>query len=168
MYPTVLREQLHYTPAATGAVMSFFGFGVFASIFGGWLGDRFSPRLVLAGSFIGAAILGYLLFSGPTGAVAQSALSFAWGFVVSGILYVNLAGYQIKAVRTSLAGRATGIFVTTLYVPGAGYIMGGIAAHAGWSNAGLIQITLVSVIGVMLSLTLQPERMALPTARGKR
>lgn len=170
MYPTFLREQLHYTPAATGAVMSFFGFGVFASIFGGWLGDRFSPRLVLAGSFIGAAILGYLLFSGPTGAVAQSALSFAWGFVVSGILYVNLAGYQIKAVRTSLAGRATGIFVTTLYGAGAGagYIMGGIAAHAGWSNAGLIQITLVSVIGVMLSLTLQPERMALPTARGKR
>jgi predicted MFS family arabinose efflux permease len=170
MYPTFLREQLHYTPAATGGVMSFFGFGVFASIFGGWLGDRFSPRLVLGASFIGAAILGYLLFSGPTGAAAQSALSFTWGFVVSGILYVNLAGYQIKAVRTSLASRATGIFVTALYGAGAlaGYILGGIAAHAGWSTAGLTQITLVSVVGAVLALTLQPEQMALVTVRGKR
>lgn len=170
MYPTFLREQLHYTPAATGGVMSFFGFGAFASIFGGWLGDRLSPKLVLSASFICAAILGYLLFSGPTGVVAQSTLSFIWGFVVSGILYVNLVGYQIKAVRTSLASRATGIFVTTLYGAGsvAGYILGGIAAHVDWSTAGLMQITLVSVIGVVLTLTLQPEKMARVSVRAKR
>lgn len=53
MYPTYLREHLHYTPADTGRVMSIFGGGVFASIFGGWLGDRFHPKLVLSLSFAG-------------------------------------------------------------------------------------------------------------------
>ncbi|MFX0590959.1 MFS transporter, partial [Glaesserella parasuis] len=101
MYPTFLREHLHYTPADTGRVMSIFGFGVFASIFGGWLGDRFHPKLVLSLSFVGTGLLGFLLFSGPTGIWVQSALSFAWGLVVSGVLYVNLAGYHIKAVRAA-------------------------------------------------------------------
>jgi predicted MFS family arabinose efflux permease len=95
MYPTFLREHLHYTPADTGRVMSIFGFGVFASIFGGWLGDRFHPKLVLSLSFVGTGLLGFLLFSGPAGIWVQSALSFAWGLVVSGVLYVNLAGYHI-------------------------------------------------------------------------
>lgn len=165
MYPTYLREYLHYSPAATGGVMSFYGFGVFASIFGGWLGDRFSPKTVLGGSFIGAAALGYLLFSGPSSSVAQSALSLAWGFVISGILYVNLAGYQVKSVGAAFASRATGIFVTSLYSAGAiaGYALGWIAAHAGWSVAGLTQITAVSILGALLTMALDPESMSVPS-----
>lgn len=163
MYPTYLREHLHYTPADTGRVMSIFGGGVFASIFGGWLGDRFHPKLVLSLSFAGAGLLGLLLFSGPTGMLVQSALSFAWGLVVSGVLYVNLAGYHIKAVRASLTNRATGVFVTTLYGAGAfaGYIIGGIAARFGWSTAGLLQITLLSAVGIALAMSLRTDRMSL-------
>ena len=52
MYPTFLREQLHYAPPDAGRVMSFYGLGVLVSLFTGWLGDRFSPRLVLALSFL--------------------------------------------------------------------------------------------------------------------
>lgn len=169
MYPTFLREHLHYSPVATGGVMSFFGFGVFASILGGWFGDRYSPRVVLGGAFIGAALLGYLLFSGPTDPYMQSALSFIWGFVVSGVLYVNLAGYHIKAVRTRFAGRATGIFVTSLYGAAAvaGYIIGAIAAYAGWAVAGLTQITVLSLLGMLLALALQPEHMALAASQRK-
>jgi len=169
MYPTFLREHLHYSPVATGSVMSFFGLGVFSSILGGWFGDRYSPRTVLGGAFIGAAVLGYLLFSGPTGQVAQSALSFVWGFVVSGVLYVNLAGYHIKAVRTSLAGRATGVFVTSLYGAAAvaGYIIGAIASYAGWAAAGLIQVTVLALAGLLLTLALQPAHMALASSQRK-
>ncbi|NOV27606.1 MFS transporter [Cupriavidus necator] len=164
MYPTFLREHLHYTPSDTGRVMSIFGCGVFASIFGGWLGDRFHPKLVLSLSFAGTGLLGFLLFSGPTGILVQSVLSFVWGLVVSGVLYVNLAGYHIKSVRASLTNRATGIFVTTLYGAGAiaGYIIGGIAARFGWSAAGLAQITLLSAIGIALTVLLQTDRMSLP------
>lgn len=163
MYPTYLREHLHYTPADTGRVMSIFGGGVFASIFGGWLGDRFHPKLVLSLSFAGAGLLGVLLFSGPTGMLVQSVLSFAWGLVVSGVLYVNLAGYHIKSVRASLTNRATGVFVTTLYGAGAfaGYIIGGIAARFGWSAAGFLQIALLSVVGIALAMSLRTDRMSL-------
>jgi MFS family permease len=167
MYPTFLREHLHYTPSDTGRVMSIFGFGVFASIFGGWLGDRFHPKLVLSLSFAGTGLLGFLLFSGPAGMLVQSALSFAWGFVVSGVLYVNLAGYHIKSVRASLTNRATGVFVTTLYGAGAfaGFIIGGIAARFGWSVAGLVQITLLAAVGVVLTTLLRTDRMSLPVRK---
>lgn len=167
MYPTFLREHLHYTPADTGRVMSIFGFGVFASIFGGWLGDRFHPKLVLSLSFVGTGLLGFLLFSGPTGMLVQSVLSFAWGFVVSGVLYVNLAAYHIKAVRASLTNRATGVFVTTLYGAGAfaGFIIGGIAARFGWSMAGLVQITLLAAVGVLFAALLRTDRMSLPARK---
>lgn len=167
MYPTFLREHLHYSPSDTGRVMSAFGFGVFASIFGGWLGDRFHPKLVLSLSFSGTAVLGYLLFSGPTSMLLQSMMSFAWGFVVSGILYVNLAGYHIKSVSPELTNRATGVFVTSLYAAGAfaGYTIGGFAAQFGWSMAGIMQISFLSIVGLVLTALLQTERMSLPGRR---
>ncbi|NEU95290.1 MFS transporter [Bradyrhizobium uaiense] len=162
MYPVFLREQLHFAPAETGQVMSIYGAGVLCSLIGGWVGDRFSPRTVLSGAFLGATVLGYLLFSGAQGFVLQAVLSFAWGLVVSGTIYVNLAGYHVKAVAPPLAGRASGTFVTSLYGAAAiaGYLIGFLANRAGWSVAGLIQITLMSGLGAVLSLALRPELMS--------
>jgi MFS family permease len=162
MYPTFLRESLNYTPATAGTVMSIYGLGALGSIGGGWLGDRLSPRLVLGGSFLGAAGIGYLLFHGSPLFVMQSSFSFMWGVVVSGILFVNLAAYQVKAVHISLAGRGSGVFVTSLYASAgvAGYLMGWLAGRAGWVTAGDLQISLLSVIGATLALTLRPERIA--------
>jgi MFS family permease len=72
MYPTFLREHLGFTPALTGRVMGAYGLGVFASIAGGWVGDRFSARKVLAVSFVIAAALGYGLFHAATTVLEQS------------------------------------------------------------------------------------------------
>lgn len=162
MYPTFLREGLNYSPDAAGTVMSIYGLGALASIGGGWLGDRLSPRLVLSTSLLCAAGLGCLLFHGSGAFMAQSILSFAWGVIVSGIIYVNLAGYHVKAVRSSLASRASGIFVTSLYgsAAGAGYLMGWLANEAGWVTAGAIQISLLSLVGVGLALALRPDQMS--------
>jgi hypothetical protein len=93
----------------------------------------------------------------------QLVLSFAWGFVVSGTLHVNLAGYHVKAVQSGLANRAAGIFVTSLYGSAAvaGYLMGLIAAHGGWLMAGEIQLLLLSLVGAALALGLRPDQMAL-------
>jgi MFS transporter, DHA1 family, inner membrane transport protein len=161
MYPTFLREGLHYTPTAAGAVVGAFGAGALGSIAGGWLGDRFSPRYVLGVSFLCAAGLGYLLFHTSAFAV-QSALSFAWGFIVSGTIYVNLAGYHVKAVRNSLANRASGIFVTSLYGSAAlgGYLMGWIVGRGGWVAAGEIQLAALSLAGGALALALRPAEMS--------
>jgi MFS family permease len=162
MYPTFLRESLNYTPATAGTVMSIYGLGALASIGGGWLGDRLSPRLVLGGSFLGAAGVGYLLFHGSPQFVMQSSFSFMWGVVVSGILFVNLAACHVKAVDSRLAGRGSGIFVTSLYASAgvAGYLMGWLAGRAGWVTAGDVQISLLSLIGAALAMMLRPERIA--------
>jgi DHA1 family inner membrane transport protein len=163
MYPTFLREGLHYPPKAAGLVMSFYGVGALTSIAGGWLGDRFSPRLVLSSAFFCIAGLGYLCFHGSGAIVPQIILTCAYGAIGSGTLYVNLAAYHVKAVRSSLSSRASGMFVTSLYAAAAaaGYLMGGIASHAGWAMAGEIQISLLSVIAGIFAFALRPERMSI-------
>jgi predicted MFS family arabinose efflux permease len=157
LYPTYLREGLGYSPAAAASVMGLYGLGALMSIGGGWIGDRASPRRVLSTTFVVAAMLGYLLFNGSSAYQWQALLSFAWGVIVSGVIYVNLAGYHVKAVRRNLAGRASGAFVTSLYVSAAfaGYLMGAIVNRAGWGNAGTIQISLCSLGAAGLALALR-------------
>jgi predicted MFS family arabinose efflux permease len=157
MYPTFLREGLGYSPSAAGSVMSLYGLGALASIGGGWIGDHGSSRVVLSATFVVAAVLGYLLFNGSGAYYWQAMLSFAWGVVVSGMIYVNLAGYHVKAVRRHLAGRASGVFVSSLYLSAAaaGYSMGWIANRAGWADAGTIQISLSSLFAAGLALALR-------------
>ncbi len=163
MYPTYLREGLHYTPKAAGFVASFYGAGALISIFGGWLGDRFSPRAVLSAAFFCIAALGYLCFHGSGAILPQAILTCAYGAIGSGTIYVNLAAYHVKAVRSSLSSRASGMFVTSLYAAAAaaGYLMGGIASHAGWALAGELQISLLAAVAGSLALTLQPHKMSL-------
>lgn len=163
MYATYLREALHYTPKDAGFVQSFYGAGALLSIFGGWFGDRFSPRTVLTGSFFAIACLGYLCFHGPAAILPHLVLTCLYGAIGSGTIYVNLAGYHVKAVRSSLSSRASGMFVTSLYAAaaGAGYLMGRIASHADWAAAGALQITLLSAIAGILALTLRPDQMSL-------
>jgi MFS transporter, DHA1 family, inner membrane transport protein len=163
MYPTFLRESLHYSSTAAATVMSAFGIGAMGSIVGGWLGDRCSPRLLLSAAFLSSGGLGYLLFRGLEAMGIQLVLSFAWGFVASGTIHVNLAGYHLKAVRSGLANRAAGIFVTSLYGSAAvaGYLMGLIAAHGGWLRAGEVQLLILSLVGGALALALRPDQMAL-------
>src|ERR1700676_211550 len=109
------------------------------------------------------AALGCLLFHGSGAFVPQAILSFVWGLIVSGVIYVNLAGYHAKALRSSLASRASGIFVTSLYGTAAvaGYLVGWIATHAGWTTAGEIQISLLSLLAGSLAPALRPDHMSL-------
>ena len=161
MYPTFLREGLSYSPSAAGSVMSLYGLGALMSIAGGWIGDRGSPRVVLSATFVVAAVLGYFLFNGSGAYYWQAMLSFVWGVVVSGMIYVNLAGYHVKAVQRHLAGRASGVFVSSLYLSAAlaGYSMGWIANRAGWADAGALQISLSSLCAAGLALALRPQEM---------
>ena len=164
MYPTFLREQLHYAPADAGRVMSTYGLGVLVSLFSGWLGDRFSPRLVLGLSFLLASAVAALLFNGPADFPTQAALSFVLGATFSGTIFVNLAACHVKSVTANLAGRASGLFVTCVYGSAtiAGYLIGWIVGLAGWTVAGDIQLVLLCLIGAAIALLLRPEQMATP------
>jgi predicted MFS family arabinose efflux permease len=163
LYPLYLREGLHFAPSVAAGVVKFFGVGALASILCGWLGDRLSPRVVLSGAFVCSAGLGYLFFHGSGSVVAASIMTCAYGVVASSILYVNLAGYHVKAVRGSLASRASGMFVTSLYAAAAfaGLMMGWIEANHGWPVAGMIQMSLLSLVGAALALALRPSAMSL-------
>jgi MFS family permease len=164
MYPTYLREQLQFTPADTGTVMSIFGLGALASIGGGFLGDRFPIRHVLVGSFLAAAVVGWLLFNGPVNFATQAMLAFAWGVVAAGSIYVNVAACHVKAVSGDLAGRASGIFVTSFYTAAsvAGYAVGWFAANFSWTVAGSILLSAICVAAAVIALALKPELMARP------
>jgi DHA1 family inner membrane transport protein len=163
MYPLYLREGLHFAPPVAAGIYKFFGVGALASILCGWLGDRLSPRVVLSGAFLCSAGLGYLFFHGSNSVLAASIMTCAYGVVASSILYVNLAGYHVKAVRGNLASRASGMFVTSLYAAAAfaGLLMGWIEANHGWPMAGMIQMSLLSLVGAALALALQPSTMSL-------
>ncbi|HET7889152.1 MAG TPA: MFS transporter [Bradyrhizobium sp.] len=162
MYPTFLREALHYPPPDAGKVMSIYGLGVLVSLFTGWLGDQFSPRLVLGLSFLLASAVAALLFNGPADFATQAALSFVLGATFSGTIFVNLAACHVKAVAGNLAGRASGLFVTCVYGSAtvAGYVIGWIAGLAGWTIAGNIQLVALCLIGAAVALLLRPEQMS--------
>ena len=162
MYPTFLREQLQYAPADAGRVMSIYGLGVLVSVVSGWLGDRFSPRIILGTSFLIASVIAALLFNGPTDFAAQAAFSLVLGATFSGTIFVNLAACHVKSVSADLAGRASGVFVTSLYGSAtiAGYVIGWIVGLAGWTVAGNVQLVLLCFAGAVISLALRPERMA--------
>jgi predicted MFS family arabinose efflux permease len=164
MYALYLREGLHYPPKTAAGVIGFFGIGALSSIYCGWLGDRFPPRTVLIGAFLCSAVLGYYFFHGASQSVmAARLMTCAYGVIASAILYVNLAGYHVKAVRGSLANRASGMFVTSIYAAAAfaGLLMGWIEANHGWPMAGLIQISGLSLAGAVLALALRPSEMSL-------
>jgi MFS family permease len=166
MYPTFLREQLHYAPPDAGRVLSIYGLGVLVSLFMGWLGDRFSPRLVLGLSFLVASAVTALLFNGPADFATQATLSLVLGATFSGTIFVNLAAYHVKSVKADLAGRASGVFVTSLYGSAtiAGYVIGWIAGLLGWTVAGNIQLVLLCLLGSAIALLLRPEEMARPAS----
>ncbi len=162
MYPTFLREQLHYAPSDAGRVMSVYGLGVLVSLFTGWLGDRFSPRLVLGLSFLVASAIAALLFNGPTDFATQAALSFVLGATFSGTIFVNLAACHVKSVAANLAGRASGLFVTCVYGSAtvAGYVIGWIAGLSGWTVAGNLQLVALCLAGAVIALLLRPQDMS--------
>jgi MFS family permease len=162
MYPTFLREQLHYTPGQTGFVMSFYGVGALLSLTGGWLGDRLPPRVMLSVSFVLTGIVGYAMFHGGGAIPLQAFLSLCWGLIASGCVYVNLAATHVKCVNGALAGRATGMFVTSMYGAAAfsGYTFGWLVTHGNWQSGATIQLTLFALLGAVVSLALDSKTMA--------
>jgi MFS family permease len=158
MYPTFLREQLHYAPADAGRVMSIYGLGVLVSVISGWLGDRYSPRLVLGMSFLLASAVAAVLFNGPTDFATQAGFSLVLGAVFSGTIFVNLAASHVKSVAAGVSGRASGLFVTSVYGSAtiAGYLIGFIVGVSSWTVAGNIQLVLLCLAGAAISLALKP------------
>ncbi|MBB5790267.1 MFS transporter [Jiangella mangrovi] len=159
LYPTYLREQLGFSPEDAGFAVSLYGLGAVLSLVGGWLGDRYDFRIVLAVSLVVSAVSGYLLFTEISSLAAHAALSFVFGGAISGMVYANLSAGIIKSMKRSLASRGSGLFVTALYLPAAfaGYLLGTLSDHLGWTEAALIQLSAFSIVSAVLSLAARPK-----------
>ncbi|NLE97816.1 MAG: MFS transporter, partial [Propionibacterium sp.] len=159
LYPTYLREELGFAAEDAGFAVSLYGLGAMLSLIGGWLGDKFNYRIVLAVSLVISAGSGYLLFTEINSLAAHAILSFVFGGAISGMVYANLSAGTIKSMKRSLAGRGSGLFVTALYFPAAfaGFLLGMLADNLGWTQAGFIQLGLFSLISAVLSLLARPK-----------
>jgi DHA1 family inner membrane transport protein len=141
--------------------MSIFGLGAMLSIVGGMLGDVFNARIVLPAGFAVGIALAVLLFNGPDVFIYHAIFSFTWGAVISGTSYVNLAAFQIKAVRPDMASKASGIFIASLYIPAAfsGYLVGAATNAMGWAEMGIFLLGGIALVGLMLTLFINPRTM---------
>ena len=162
LYPTFLVTQLHWSSGQAALAASMFGLGALLGIPAGWLGDRVNQRVLMTVALLVGAVVGYLLFNGPTGAAAQYVLSFAEGAIASGFLFVNIYSAMQRAVRPHLIGRASGVYVSAFYVPAAfaGYLFSALVAGTGWGGAAIWQLTVLPLVGVVALLFVDVGRFA--------
>jgi predicted MFS family arabinose efflux permease len=159
LYPTFLRDVLNLTPAEVGGVMPFFGLGSLTAFFAGQLGDRFPTKVILSSSSLVLVVLGFFLYLPGLSITTYKVMALLVGIFGAAIVYTNLAGGHIKALRRSLANKGSSMFVTSMYAGGAfgGLIMGSMVASWGWGVAGQIQVSLLSLVAALLTFGLRPS-----------
>jgi len=157
LYATFAREHLHFSAAAAGFAISLSGLAAFASPVGGWLVDRYDPRAVLAGFCVAQAAAGAALFLGPPSVDWQAAWSFVFGLAASSGMYVALASSLVKCMHSDHASRASGLFVTCIYIAAgfAGLVFSRLVEASSWETAALVQIVGLSLVTAALALTLK-------------
>jgi len=158
LYPTFLRDVLHLTPAEVGGLMPFFGLGSLTAFFAGQLGDRFPTKIILSSSSLVLVVLGFFLYLPGLSIATYKVMALLVGIFGAAIIYTNLAGGHIKALRRSLANKGSSMFVSSMYAGGAfgGLIMGSMVASWGWGVAGQIQVSLLSLVSALLVFGLRP------------
>jgi len=162
LYPTFLKDQLGFTQGQGGTALSMFGLGALVGLPAGYLGDKLNQKWVLIVALLAGCVVGYLIFNGPTSYSAQLVLSFGEGAIGSGFLFVNVYSAMQRAVRPHMIGRASGVFITCLYIPSsvAGYLFGELVGGISWGAAGLIQLTLLPLVGVAAMAFVQTQQLS--------
>jgi MFS family permease len=127
----------------------------------GGCGDRFPQHWVMAIAFAVLAAVGYSIYNVATTVPEQSFLSFMVGAVGSGFVFVNLLSFLQRSVRPKMVGRASGIFLTTLFgaASTAGYLMGALVGNFGWGTAALIELTLFPMVGIVAMIMVNSKQL---------
>ena len=81
----------------------------------------------------------------------QCVFAFLMGAFGLGFIYPNTNSAMQRAVRPGQIGRASGLFVTGSYGPAAfsGLHFAALADSFGWRQAGLLQVTVLPLSGVL-------------------
>ena len=167
LYAVFLKDKLGFPGADIAAAFSFFGLGGLMSLVGGWCGDRFPQRWVIATAFSCLAAVAYSMYNIAPGVGGQSLLTFLTGVFGSGFVFVNLLSFLQRSVRPEMVGRASGMFLTSLFGAGsvAGYLFGTLVGAFGWGGAALIELTLFPIIGVIAMVMVNPKQLIAVAAK---
>jgi MFS family permease len=168
LYPTFLRTELGFSVEEAGAAASMFGLGALMGLLCGYLADRINQKWLLIASLAILGLVGYCLFNIATSLFWQSALSFLEGTVQSGFFYVNSYSLMQRSVRSNLTGRASGLFVTCVYLPAAfsGYIFAALVGWIGWHGAALLQMCLLLAVPIVAMLFFEIAKTSRPVSAG--
>ena len=156
-YPSFLSEGLGLSATDKGLVMLWFGVGGLTSYYGGKLGDKFTSKSVLFTFSIALAITTWFLFKTDQSLMVNKILATGVGVFGAAIVYTNLAGGHVKALKRTLTSKGSGMFVTSVYGGASigGYTMGLLVQNYNWVFAGQIQISLLCVVIAVLALGLR-------------
>jgi MFS family permease len=160
LYPTFLITSLHYTSGQAALAMSCLGFGGMTAIFGGWLGDRFNQRNLLILSMLAVSAISVCIYETHAGIGMQCVFAFLMGAFGLGFVYPNTNSAIQRAVRPAQIGRASGLFVTSYYGPAAfsGLLFAALVDSFGWDNAGLLQVTVLPLVGALALTFVRPSK----------
>ena len=161
-YPSFMREVLELTAADVGAVMLWFGVGGLTSYYGGKLGDKFSQKSMIFTCSLILGVTTLFLFNTDLSVFMYKVLATSVGIFGAAIVYTNLGGGHVKALRRSLTGKGSGMFFTSVYGGASigGYTMGLLVENRGWESAGHIQLSLLCLIIAVLALGLRTDLMS--------
>ena len=164
LYPTFLREELSFGPGPAALATSLVGFGAMMALPVGWLADRYDQRLLLAVGFVGSALTALAAYRFAEGPGTHYVLAFLMGVFASGFLFTNCTTAMQRAVRPEQVGRGAGLFMLTYYVAAAfsGLLFARLVGSIGWDGAGLVQLTLLPLVGIAALALVDPRRMVLP------
>lgn len=160
LYPTYLITSLHYSADQAALAMSFLGFGGMTAVFGGWLGDRVNQRNLLILSLLAVSAISVCIYETQAGVGVQCVFAFLMGAFGLGFIYPNSNSAMQRAVRPAQIGRASGLFVTSYYGPAAfsGLLFAALVDSFGWDRAGLLQVTLLPLAGVLALAFVRPAQ----------
>jgi predicted MFS family arabinose efflux permease len=156
-YPSYMRGVLELPAADVGAIMMWFGVGSLTSYYGGKLGDKFSSKSVLSSCSFALGVVTLFLFLPDLSTWTHKLLATLVGVFGAAIVYTNLAGGHVKALKRTLTSKGSGMFVTSVYGGAAlgGYTMGLLVENLSWAMAGKIQISLLCMMIAVLALALR-------------
>jgi len=151
LYPTFLRTAHGFTPSQASVTASMFGVGALAAIFGGYLADRTSQRMLNVIGLSGLMVTGVLIFSTSAPQGVQMLLTLFMGVSFTGVIYTNTSALMQRNVAPALVGRAQGVFLASLYIPASvsGYVFARLVDVVGWTAGGALVIVIPCVTGLL-------------------
>lgn len=160
LYPTFLTQQLKYPPMEAALGLSIYGIGCMMAIPIGYIGDRFSQRRLLIFANVGTMIVSYFMFNVFIESWQQNVLSFFQGIFISACLFVNCYALIQRCVRPEMVGRASGIHVTSVFLPSStsGYIFASLVGYYGWGGAASILLSVCPLIGIAALMLMKDEQ----------